>query len=278
MPTMEAGLSTAPKLERAPFGLETVADVEDHGVDYHWALGFQQENSLCHYKATSWEPCNDTEVTELFDQDGNVWQKVYPFFARLDDTCNELRVLKRPETTSRLLELMDIVSWKALEHELWYGEHAQGSASADMTANSAYLERSGAVDVGSGMNPKVGLAAVIERLAYLLPGSQGVVHMTPGTSVILSAEGLLEPDGKVMRVKGSGTPVVVGAGYTDLNDVGSTIYGTGPIKAHVGDSRLVTDSLAQGASWAQNQGVLGVERPVAASWDGCVHVKATVTY
>ena len=278
------GLSPAPELERAPFGLDSVADVHEHGAgpdDAHWAQGYRQENSLCHYKVGSWEPCTPGEVSPLYDSEGDAWQGVTPFFVQAEDTCKDSMHLKRPETRQKLLQLLDIVSWKALEHELWTGEHTQASSSSTGPlegAENAYLEQAGAVSVGTGMTPQAGLASVIERLAYLLPGTLGIVHMSPGAAAVLGSQGLLEADGKIMRVKSTGNPVVIGTGYASDSGIQPAIYGTGAITVHVGPSRLITEDLTQGAVIAQNKLELVGERPVAVGWDGCVHVKAGLTF
>lgn len=278
--TIERGLALAPAVVRAPFGLETVADVTKHD-EAHWAAagGYRQENGLCHYVSHSWEVCSPDQVTSLFDGDSDedVWQQLDPFIVQVEDTCKETLAIMRAEARERVMDLLEVLTWKAAEHELWYGTHTQ-AAEAVAGDRNPYLEDPNGVSVGTGMEPIMGLAAVEERLANLLPGIQGVIHMTHGTAVVLSSGGALEADGKVMRVKGTGTPVVVGSGYSDTNDVGSTIHGTGPIAVHVGLKKMLTDDLTQGFDWRANAGELRAERPVSVSWDGCFHVKAGITY
>jgi hypothetical protein len=128
------------------------------------------------------------------------------------------------------------------------------------------------------MDPAIGLAAVSEALSNALPGSQGVIHVSTGTAVILTSKGLIEADGKVMRVKGTGNPVVVGTGYGDATYTGGTIYGTGPVLVHLGQSKITTPDLTQGALIQANEFLLQAERPAGVSWDGCVHIKAGITY
>lgn len=277
------GLSPAPQLERAPFGLETVAEVIRHGRDdEHWAQGYQQETSHCHYRAGSWSPCTGAETHELFSQDGDAWDAVQPFFVQAEDTCADARSLRRPEARTRLLDIIDHLTWKAAERELWFGDHVQGLPDADYPnkPDSGWLLGPGSVSVGTGLTPLAGLAQVLERMAVLFPNTAGVVHMSPGTAVMLHGSLEADPhnDPKIMRVKATGTPVVIGQGYAATSGIQDRIFGTGPVTVHVGPAEITTPDLQTGAVVAQNEFKLMAEQPVSVHFDGCSHVSATLTY
>jgi hypothetical protein len=278
------GLAPAPELVRAPFGLETVAAVIRHNRDdEHWAQGYQQETGHCHYRAGSWSPCTQAETHEIYDQDGDAWETVQPFFVQAEDTCTDARALRRPEARERLLELIDHLTWKAAERELWFGDHVQGLDPADFPdkPDNGWLLGPGSVSVGTGLSPRVGLARVLERMAVLFPNTQGVVHMSPGAAVMLgdSLEANPANDPTIMRVKATGTPVVIGQGYAvDTDGIQDRIFGTGPVTVHVGPAEVITPDLRTGAVVAQNEFKLMAERPVSVHFDGCSHVSATITY
>jgi hypothetical protein len=299
------GIMPAVKLVAPRYGLENGATVINHGEnDQTWGAGFTQENGLCGIKGEFWTWCGaglapntyppsnpatyppgqggdaprdlddmgavtlDTELTAPVDpaKPGlGRWEQVYPFLVQADDMCGTTLHARRPETQKHLLEVLDFLSIKGAERELWTGasnpEAKALSKEADM--------------VGTDMTPKAAIAAVEEAMAACLPGVQGTLHLTPGMAAL--AENMLhEDDGKLWTF--SGSLVIVGAGYAGQSPAGeSAVYGTGPVVAHLGPSSMITDELAQMADMRHNEFAVRAERLVAVTFDGCCHVGATVS-
>jgi hypothetical protein len=213
-----------------------------------------------------------TGVTELTGDEGTSegrWEQVYPFLVQAEDTCaaqpgNTLHA-KRPETQKHLLDVLEFLSIKGAERELWVGGSNQDAKA--LTRN--------AVSVGTDVSAKQALARVEDAMAACLPGVQGTIHLPPAMAALLE-NSLYEHDGKLTTF--SGSQVIVGAGYAGQSPVGkSAIYGTGPVVAHLGPTSMVTEELAQMANVQRNEFHLRAERLVAVTFDGCCHVGATVT-
>jgi hypothetical protein len=213
-------------------------------------------------------------VTELTGGEGDSlarWEQVYPFLVQADDTCADQRGstlhAKRPETITHLLDVLEFLSIKGAERELWAGGSNPGAKALTK----------GATPVGTNLaDPKKALAMVEDAMATCLPGVQGTIHLPPMMAALLE-NSLQESDGKLTTF--SGSQVVVGAGYAGQSGGAgkSAIYGTGPVVVHLGPTSMVTDELAQMANITHNQFTLRAERLVAVTFDGCCHVGATVT-
>jgi hypothetical protein len=271
------------------YGLESGATVIRHGAeDQTWGAGFQQENGLCGIKGETWVWCGAvanaqlpdpapvdsedqsvvTELTGATEDDADRWEQVYPFLVQAEDTCTNTLHAKRPESKDHLLDVLEFLSVKAAERELWVG----GSN------NEAKALSRGAEDVGGagGTDAKKALGRVEDAMAACLPGVQGTIHIAPAVAALLDFS-LQEEDGKLYTFAGS--RVIVGAGYAGQSGSPDTsaIYGTGPVVVHLGPTSMVTDELAQMANVRQNEFHLRAERLVAVTFDGCCHVGATVT-
>jgi hypothetical protein len=277
------GVMPAVDLVAPRYGLEAGATVIKHGEDEQtWGAGFEQENGLCGIKGETWTWCgaqaNDADdpfgpgtgtETDLTGTEGDSterWEQVYPFLVQAEDACTTPLTAKRPESTQHLLDVLEFLSIKAAERELWTG--ATSSDAKALTRNASM--------VGNNVSPKVGLAVVEEAMAECLPGVQGTVHLTPAMAALLE-NSLHEKDGKLTTF--SGSRVIVGAGYagqTPGDATHSAIYGTGPVIAHLGPTSMVSDEIAQMANVRRNEFHLRAERLVAVTFDGCCHVGATV--
>jgi hypothetical protein len=277
------GTMPAVDLVAPRYGLEAGATVVKHtGDEQLWGAGFEQENGLCGIEGTTWVWCGAqaeksgsptnvdiTSETTLTGPEGTStarWEQVFPFLVQAEDTCQGTLHARRPETQKHLLDVLEFLSIKGAERELWVG-----GSSADAKA----LTR-GATSVGTNLSPKVALAVVEEGMAKCLPGVQGTIHLTPAMAALLE-NSLHEDDGKLTTF--SGSQVIVGAGYAGQSPGDAThsaIYGTGPVIAHLGPTSMVTDELAQMADVKRNEFALRAERLVAVTFDGCCHVGATV--
>jgi hypothetical protein len=212
--------------------------------------------------------------TELTGDEGDAlgrWEQVYPFLVQAEDACaaepgNTLHA-RRPETRQHLLDVLEFLSIKGAERELWVGGSNQDAKALTRQATS----------VGTGLKPKPALGAVEEAMAACLPGVMGTIHIPPGLASLLD-NSLQDIDGDLYTFAGS--RVVVGAGYAGQSPGDAThsaIYGTGPVIVHLGPTSMVTDELAQMANVQRNEFHLRAERLVAVTFDGCCHVGATVS-
>jgi hypothetical protein len=278
------GVMPAVELIAPRYGLEAGATVIKHGEDDQtWGAGFEQENGLCGIKGETWVWCgtqatldgdslgpNTTSSTELTGDEGDSterWEQVYPFLVQAEDSCLSPLHARRPEAKTHLLDVLEFLSIKGAERELWNGESNTEAKALTRDANM----------VGTNLPPKVALAVVEEAMAECLPGVQGTIHLPPAMAALLE-NSLHEDDGKLTTF--SGSQVIVGAGYAGQapgDATHSAVYGTGPVIAHLGPTSMVSDELAQMANVAKNEFHLRAERLVAVTFDGCCHVGATVT-
>jgi len=282
------GVMPAVKLIAPRYGLEAGATVIRHGENEQtWGAGFEQENGLCGIRGETWVWCGSvanytqdppapvdsdeqvgvTELTTGAEEAADRWEQVYPFLVQAEDTCLTTLHARRPETRTHLLDVLEFLSIKGAERELWVGGSNQDAKA---------LSR-GAEMIGTGGVPaKAALGMVEDAMAACLPGVQGTIHIAPAVAALLD-NSLQEDGGKLYTFAGS--RVVVGAGYAGQSSdpAESAIYGTGPVVVHLGPTSMVTDELAQMANVQKNEFHLRAERLVAVTFDGCCHVGATVS-
>jgi hypothetical protein len=281
------GVMPAGKLIAPRYGLEAGATVVKHSEnDQTWGAGYQQENGLCGIRGETWVWCGSvasftenppapvdsdaqqgvTELTTGAEEDADRWEQVYPFLVQAEDTCTNTLHAKRPETKQHLLDVLEFLSIKGAERELWVGGSNQESKALSRDAEM----------VGTGLDAKKALGRVEDAMAECLPGVQGTIHIAPAVAALVDTS-LQEDDGKLYTFAGS--RVIVGAGYAGQSGGPDTsaIYGTGPVVAHLGPTSMISDELAQMANVRHNEFHLRAERLVAVTFDGCCHVGATVS-
>jgi hypothetical protein len=281
------GVMPAVDLVAPRYGLEAGATVVRHGEDEQtWGSGFQQENGLCGIRGETWVWCGSvanftenppapvdsdaqqgvTELTTGAEEDADRWEQVYPFLVQAEDTCLNTLHARRPESKQHLLDVLEFLSIKGAERELWVGGSNQEAKALSRDAEM----------VGTAMSAKGALGVVEDAMAACLPGVQGTIHIAPAVAALIDTS-LQEDGGKLYTFAGS--RVVVGAGYAGQSSdpTESAIYGTGPVVVHLGPTSMVTDELAQMANVRHNEFHLRAERLVAVTFDGCCHVGATVS-
>jgi hypothetical protein len=289
------GVMPAGKLIAPRYSLESGATVIKHGEnDQTWGAGFQQENGLCGIRGETWvwcgivanatgdrsadppvlpEPVDSdaqvgvTELTTGAEEDADRWEQVYPFLVQAEDTCTNPLHARRPETKEHLLDVLEFLSIKGAERELWVGGSNQEAKA---------LSRDAEMVTADAVPAKAALGMVEDAMAACLPGVQGTIHIAPAVASLLDSS-LQDVDGELWTFAGS--RVVVGAGYAGQSGdpTESAIYGTGPVVVHLGPTSMVTDELAQMANVRHNEFHLRAERLVAVTFDGCCHVGATVS-
>mgnify|MGYP001815501738 CR=1 FL=1 len=272
-----SGVFPAAEVVPATFGLssKTATVVTHSATDEYWLNKYSQEYALCDVKVEGWNLCASTSATTFSDttSEGR-FGDVQPFGVIIEDGCTD-PVGSVDERKERLRTLLDVASLKAAETELWSGPVTIDNEATPADRNK-YLKDGNATSVGAATGALVALAQLEDALAGCSLGEQGVIHMTRGTSILLSDA--LRNDADMMTTA-SGTPVVIGSGYTTESATQALMFGTGPVTVQLGASKFLTNGDSDFImNPASNQLVLRAERPVAVTWDGCCHFSATVDY
>src|SRR3954471_15070678 len=149
------GVMPAVDLVAPRYGLQAGATVIKHGEDEQpWGAGFEQENGLCGVRGETWVWCGIvanaaqppapvdsdaqqgvTELTSGDQEDADRWEQVYPFLVQAEDTCTNTLHAKRPETREHLLDVLEYLSIKGAERELWVGGSNQDSKALSRNAD-----------------------------------------------------------------------------------------------------------------------------------------------
>lgn len=165
-------------------------------------------------------------------------------------------------------------SWM-LERQLAYGSFATDNpflGDADVT-----------LPAGAG-----GVAAAV-ALAYLegfvaRRGQQGVIHLTPEVAAFLGFT-YLYVDGQNLRTVGTGTPVVVGQGYSDQGGAEnlaphggseaaagqSWCFASSPIIYRVGELLALPETITEALDRSNNDVIYRAERDLWVAFDGGPH-------
>jgi hypothetical protein len=262
---------------RAPFGLSsaTATVIEHLPGDSHWISGYDQELDLCGASFETWALCGSTPAAVQPPQPaGPRFVRVNPFSLVAADLCDTpLAPSHRLDREKRLLNLLDLGTFRGVERELWTGESTIASQATPAKRNR-YL-KSGAVSVGAATSPRIALAQLEDAYSSCGNGERPTIHMTPGTATLLSEQ--LFRDGSRL-VTAAGSIVVAGSGYPSDTATTATMFATGPVMVHLGKSEMLSDNIADYFTPSSNKLVLRAERPVAVTWDGCCHFSATVNY
>lgn len=196
--------------------------------------------------------------------------------------------MSEDERRSRVMDAADVLTQKAVEHELWTGDLAMSADHFD----ASYLAMAGSTEVspgGAATAANHALASLEWALGQCSAGS-GVIHMTRDVASRLSS--FLFKDGdKVFTVLG--TPVVVGSGYTGVGPAGavpavtvpfpaipvigaapttSWMYATGPVSVHLGAVQYIGER----RDAATNEITAMAGRPATVYWDSSCHFAAEV--
>lgn len=275
------GVFPAIKPEISPFGLLSAADVTEHPAsDSHWVNGFQYGTENCGFNASVMPICapGDPDI-ELFDNsDGPTFLGNMPFAIKVEYSCLTpgWQVEDRKAKTLRQL---DLVTQKALETELWLGDHARTYQPIDTErqylTNSFTLQTLGTGATSLGL----GLAVLEQALADCGAGSRGVIHIPRDVATLLDTHIGPGDDGKTLLTKNNHNLVVSGSGYVGSgpgtrdrdNPLTPWIYATGPIVVHLGAPEVITPRLADAINARTNETTYVAVKPAAVYWDGCCH-------
>lgn len=194
--------------------------------------------------------------------------------------------LSEDERKSRVMHAADVLTQKAVEHELWTGDLAMSADHFD----ASYLAMHGSVDVtpgGTAVAADHALASLEWALGRCSAGT-GVIHMTRDVASRLTY--FLVNDGDKLRTV-LGTPVVVGSGYAGSGPAGSVpnatvpfpaisaiggapttawMYATGPVAVHLGSVQYIGER----RDAATNEITVMAGRPATVYWDSSCHFAA----
>lgn len=278
---MAQGVFPAGKLNPAPGGLLSVADVVRHtSINGAWANGpYGWDSEACPVQLDLADFCSNAAEGTIAVSDGGPFGS-WPFGIVSVYKCNTIGI-KADERRKIAVRQNEAGTQKALEAELWGGYIAQASDRLKVP----FLNDNSGVNVGTGVVPvEVGIAKLEQGLADCGLGVEGVLHLTRQAAQIAGSQGAIRMDSDgVLRTR-LGTPVVAGVGYNPAtvpaapkkaavpapaklgaqpdNQWG---FATGPVSVHLGPSEFIGENLTIGSNLLET--VAG--RTAAVYWDSC---------
>lgn len=299
-------VTTPHKIEPYPFGLFSVASVSEYTeAQDSWARYTAHEYNSKAFRGTNLSTRDATAYT-LSDTIGSPRFLEYtPFAIEIEDYASTFGI-NAQDRFKRSLAILDGISQKALERELWEGDCAKigtGTSGSPTPNNNNYLTKQSASTnitvTSAGDNPRLALANIENSLSLCPLGQRGTIHMSHKVASILTGVGLLQRIDFLARMdkddvneKGQalvtllGTPVIVGSGYTGNGPVGATgasatataewIFATGLVDAHLGASRVINEDLARAVAPNTNDAHIRAARTAAVHFEPCCHYAVRV--
>ena len=280
------GIFEAPKIAPSEFGLFTVAKPDTGANEDQWIRGFSQEWDTSIYSAKNWDDTDTTSAVVASNATPTRYTEINPFFIEAEDYRSTLGFAGF-DYVARVKRQLEGITQKSMERELWDGAIRKGESHANKA-----LSDGGATLVNgtTALSVTRALALLDFELADTSPaGENGVIHMTKDVAGLLSANYMIfdnKEKGHLQTV--TGTKIIVGSGYTGNGPTGQTgatasatnkwMYGTGSVRAFLGDVDVVADNLAQSYDVAGNQNDMRVKaiRPAAVYFDPSIHLAVRV--
>lgn len=293
-------------IEPYPFGILSVAGVSDYTeAQDHWARYTAHEYNSSAFRSTLLTTYDVTSTT-LYDGIGLPRFLDYiPFGIEIEDYASTFSVLAQ-DRFKRTLDILEGVTPKAVERELWSGDSAKigsGTVGSPDPNNNNYLTKAGSstnltID-SDGDSTRLALASLEKGLAQCPLGQRGTIHMTHKTASILTGMGLLQRVDFLARLdhddvnqKGQalvtllGTPVIVGTGYSGDGPVGATgetatdgaewMFATGYVDVHLGAKKVINEDLARAIAPNTNDIHIRAARTAAVHFEPCCHYAVRV--
>ena len=279
------GVVEAPAIQPADYGILSVFKPEDSSNEDRWIRGFSQEWDTSLYSAKQWDDTDTTSHTLANDSTPTYYTEIKPFFIEVEEVRSTIGFLGL-DRFARLKRQVEGITQKAIEDELWVGAIRKGESHDNLALSSSTAV---VLNGGTALSAARALALLEYRIGQDSPtGEQGVIHMTRDVAALLSANYMLfhREDGRIETV--SGTPIVIGSGYTGLgptSDGSETptatnkwMYGTGTVKVYLGDIDIVNDNLSQAYNVSGNQNDMRIKaiRPAAVYFDPSIHLAIRV--
>lgn len=283
----KTGVVSAPAVVPSAFGLLAVVKPENAPSEDQWIRGFAQEWETTVQSLTNWDDTDSTSGAVVSSGTINYYDDIKPFFIEIEEVRSALsfNAIDRIARLSRQLEGM---TQKALEKELWDGAVRKGESHDNKALSDA---NTALVNTGTALSAQKALAQLEAAMAAQSHGGEnGVIHMTRDVAALLSTTGqvFLHAEGKDHLQTLSGTPVVIGSGYSGNGPTGVTgatasatnkwMYGTGTVKLYLGDIDVVNDNLAQAYDVSGNANDMRIKaiRPAAVYFDTSIHLAVRV--
>jgi hypothetical protein len=281
------GVVVAPAIEPSDYGLFAIAKPAATTLadEDRWIRTFAQEWDTSIYSAKNWDDTDTTSASIASDGTPTRFTQIKPFFIEVEEEISTFgyTALDRFERISRQIKG---ITQKAVEQELWDGAVREGESHDNiaLSASTATILNS-----GTALNVMRALALLDFKIGSASPcGEQGVIHMTRDVASLLSSNYMLfhTADGRLETI--SGTPIIVGSGYSGTGPTGATgatatdinkwMYGTGSVRTYVGKVDVVNDSNGQAydVSGNQNDMKLKAIRPAAVYFDTTIHLAVRV--
>jgi len=280
------GIFEAPKIAPSEFGLFTVAKPDTGANEDQWIRGFSQEWDTSIYSAKNWDDTDTTSAVVASNATPTRYTEIKPFFIEAEDYRSTLGFTGF-DYVARVKRQLEGGTQKAMERELWDGAIRKGESHDNkaLSASTATL-----INGTTALSVQRALALLDFELADTSPaGENGVIHMTKDAAGLLSANYMIFHNvekGHLQTI--SGTKIIIGSGYTGNGPTGQTgatasatnkwMYGTGSVRAFLGDVDVVADNLAQSYDVAGNQNDMRVKaiRPAAVYFDPSIHLAVRV--
>jgi hypothetical protein len=281
------GVVVAPAIDPADYGLFSVAKPAPTTLpdEDRWIRTFAQEWDTGIFSAKNWDDTDTTSSTIATDSTPARHTQIKPFFIEVEEYISTFgyTALDRFERISRQIEG---ITQKAVEQELWDGAVRQGETHDNLALSAASAT---ILNSGTAMSAAKALALLDFKIGSTSPcGEQGVIHMTRDIAGLLSASYMLfhKEDGRIETI--SGTPVIIGSGYSGAGPTGATgatatdankwMYGTGTVEVYVGKVDVVNDNNGQAYDVSGNQNDMRLKaiRPAAVYFDTSIHLAIRV--
>jgi hypothetical protein len=281
------GVVSAPAIVPSAFGLFAVVKPENAPSEDRWIRGFAQEWETTVQELKNWDDTDSTSGSVVTGGVINYYDDIKPFFIELEETRSALS-FNAIDRIARLTRQLDGMTQKAIEKELWDGDVRKGESHDNKSLSDATATL---VNSGTALTAQKALAQIEAAIAAQSHGGeQGVIHMTRDVAALLSTTGqvFLHDEGRDHLQTLSGTPVIIGSGYSGTGPDGATgatasatnkwIYGTGTVKLYLGDIDVVNDNLSQAYDVSGNANDMRIKaiRPAAVYFDTSIHLAARV--
>jgi len=279
------GVVEAPAIVSNDYGIFAVVKPEDSSNEDRWIRGFSQEWDTSLYSAKLWDDTDTTSQSLASDGTPTYYTEIKPFFIEVEDLRSTLGFMGI-DRLARLKRQVEGITQKAVEKELWDGTIRKGESHENLALSDSTAT---VLNGGTALSAARALALLEYSIGSTSPcGERGVIHMTRDTAAILSANYMIfhQQDGRIETV--SGTPIIIGSGYTGTGPDGATgaaasatnkwMYATGTVKAYVGKVDVVNDNLSQAYNVSGNQNDMRINaiRPVAVYFDPTLHLAVRV--
>lgn len=281
------GVVAAPLIMPSAFGLLAVVKPENSTDEDQWVRGFSQEWETELYSATNYDETNSTSEDVVIAGVPNYYDEIKPFFIEAEELRSTSGFLGL-DRIARLKRQLEGVTQHALEVELWdgairLGEGHDNKALVDSTAT--------VLNSGAAVSPRRALALLEHHIGLVSDGGeQGIIHMTRDVATLMSSNGQMffHEAGKEHMQTLTGTPVVIGSGYSGNGPVGDAnaeatdtnkwMYATGTVKIYLGEIDVVNDNLAQAYDVSGNANDMRLKaiRPAAVYFDTSIHLAVRV--